>query len=184
MNLLSVVRTLVLMGLVQLSVLTAAYAEPDDLARYELSFCGYRVGMSYDEAEAVRPIQRVDFETTNEPGQPLLVGYVDNLQVEEFDLRFKLHFNNERLFKVIARLPLAQFEALQQSLLIAYGKPEDRSRTFEAYDGSIRRNTAYCWDFPGAQIFLLQASINTEFATASLLARPDAGRSADAPATD
>jgi len=179
----SVVRILMLAGTLPWLLLGVACAEPGDLARYDLSFCGYRVGMSYDEAAEIRPIQRVDLEASFKSDRPILIGYVDNLLIEEIDLRFKLHFNQERLFKVIARLPPTQFEELQRIFVAAYGMPEDRSRNFEAYDGSTRSTTAYRWDFPGAQIFLLQASTNTEFATAGLMARPDK-KSAEPPAAN
>jgi len=146
-------------------------AEPWEVARYDLTLCGYRLGMSYDEAAAVRPIQRVAMTRLQPDGPEILQGFVDNTQVDDLELRFQLSFAEGRLYKVVARISPLQFDTLHQHFLAAYGKAADLSRELQGFDGSTRRQTTFRWDFPGARIFLLQSSANAEYATASLLGR-------------
>ena len=116
------------------------------------------------------PIQRVATVRHSPENQPLLEAYIDNFQVEDFNLKIKMEFSEERLTKVIARFSPVQFENLYRVCVLAYGKPEDHSKTIDAADGSTLIHTTYIWDFPGAKIVLLRSSINTDFATFSLLA--------------
>jgi hypothetical protein len=51
------------------------------------------------------------------------------------------------------------------------GTGEDKSRVFRNYNGENIHQTIYHWAFPNAEMYLIEVSSNTEFATISLASK-------------
>ena len=134
----------------------------DQLACYELDLFGYRIGMSYEEAVNIRKFQRISYSDKD------AVGVVDGLKVDETDFSVKVHFKNDRIFKVVGRFDPGKVEEVTDNIKNTLGQNQDNSKiTISGTNVSILRH--FCWFKPKARVDVVQLSANTHFATLSML---------------
>lgn len=136
-----------------------------DLAAFDLSLFGYRIGMSFDQASEVRPFTRVE-DGPRFGGDTC--GYIDHLWVEDIQFRLQVCFLENQVQKVIGRFSPALVEDLVARLKPVFGKGANESMLFQVPDGSQVSNRIQKWLFPGMQVVLVGTSRNTEFATLCL----------------
>jgi hypothetical protein len=150
------------------------HTKPEEVADYRLSLLGYSLGMSYDEAVAVRTVSSLE-DDQDVPGVlQTCRALVDGIQVGNVEVQAQLSFINDKLVKVVARFSPTRLEEMSRRFQAAFGAGEDRTRNATGSGGLTTRRTAFAWIFPDAQIHLIDADSDGEFATVSLMARNDA----------
>ncbi|PNU21416.1 hypothetical protein C2E25_02345 [Geothermobacter hydrogeniphilus] len=153
-------------------MLLPEHAPAEELAQFNLSLFGYRIGMSFDEASAVRPFARIE----DRPGQKgEYCGIIDDLWIDDVEIRLQVWFVDDRIYKVVGKFSPALVEDLVSRLRSVLGKGDDESILLQPPDGGQISNRVQKWRFPGMWVVLIGSSVNTRFATLSLVARPDAG---------
>jgi len=161
---------LLIAGLVLM--LLPEYAPAEDLAQFNLSLFGYRIGMSFDETSAVRPFVRIE-DHPRRAGE--FCGIIDHLWIDDVEIRLKVWFVDDRIYKVVGRFSPALMEDLVTRLRPVLGKGDDESMLLQPPDGGQISNRVQKWRFPGMWVVLVGSSVNTRFATLSLVARPVSG---------
>lgn len=152
------------------SVACSAEGEDEDVAaigHYELSLFGYHIGMSYDEATAIRPFHRIEYSPAGSASSDP-VGVIENLHLAGIDLTLLVYFLEDRVHKVLGRFPPQELERMLALFRAAFGPGEDRSRILERIDGSQAALDSYLWQFPGVSLNLVRAVGNNRYATASM----------------
>lgn len=149
-------------------------AETEDLINFDLSFAGYRLGMTYDDVLLIRPVDFIQDTGSDQFDSADL--YFDatakNIYVHDIEMDLWLRFKNERLFKVIARFTPDKTDELIGIFNQALGPGEDRSRSLPVHEGGEMRQTIYYWDYPGAKLHLVKVSSNHDYATVGLTIKP------------
>jgi len=158
-----------LLGGMLLLCLASVPARGDELASFELSLFGYRIGMSYDQAASVRPFVRV-IDRGGETEE--FCGLIDHLWVDGVDVRVQTCFFQDRIHKVVGKFSPSLVEDLVARLQPLLGKGENRSMLLQTPDGGQVSNRIQKWRYPGMLVVLVGSSRNTEFATLSMVARP------------
>ncbi|ORJ59866.1 hypothetical protein [Geothermobacter hydrogeniphilus] len=153
-------------------MLLPKYAPAEELAQFNLALFGYRIGMSFDEASAVRPFARIE-DNPQRPGE--FCGIIDHLWVDDIEVGLQVCFVDDRIYKVVGKFSPALVEDLVSRLRPVLGKGADESVLLQPPNGGQISNRVQKWRFPGMWVVLIGSSVNTRFATLSLVARPDAG---------
>jgi hypothetical protein len=158
-----------------LLVLTIAtgYAEEPPLAVYDLKIFGYQLGMSYDQAVAVRAFHYTSYH----PAENQMIGIINSAYIEDVEFQTAVHFQDGIAFKIIGRFDPKCQEPVLASLKKAFGEGEENTRRFTSITGTEIKQTICKWSYPGANIVMIGLSNNTEFATLSMvsstLSEPD-----------
>lgn len=147
-----------------------AYTAKDDLVFSDLSLAGYRIGMTYDEATAVRPFHYVGEDSIYE-GKPYYRAKVEHTYVDDVEMDLIVDFVDEKIQKVIGRFHPAALEDMIKRLHVGLGQGENRSRILLDKNGNDYRQVIYWWDFPDAKMHLVGLSSQREFVAVSLVAK-------------
>ena len=151
-----------------------ASAGIDKLIHFDLSLAGYSLGMTYNDAAAIRPLFLMQ---SSEPALPdMHEDYfdvvVENVYVDGIEMNLWMRFKNERLYKIIARFNPEMTDSLAGTFNRALGQGEDKSKSYQDRDGSIIQQTVYFWDYPTAKLYLVKNTDNMDYATVGLTAKP------------
>lgn len=146
----------------------ACEAGPTGLVSHDLSLAGYRLGMSYEEVAEVRHFSYQPSGIKSTGTLPTFYALVERTYIDGATMSLRVSFKNDKAHKIVARVSPDFFGNVLRSIQNTIGAGEDRSRVFKKYDGEDLRQTIYHWDFPDAEIYLIEVSSNTEFATISL----------------
>ncbi len=144
--------------------ITPVYAEETSLATYDLKIFDYKLGMTYDEAISVRA-----FQYTLYPGVNRAIGIINSVYMDDVEFNINVYFRDNNLFKIICRFNPQHLETVTQSLKKELGEGEDNSKAVHSITESLIIQTLCQWDFPGAKIYLVGMSNNSEFATLSMM---------------
>lgn len=148
-----------------------AHTQPEEVADFQLSLFGYRLGMSYEEAASVRPFHRVEnVSATNGKGS-VFRGQVDSLLVDGVEVQLTVDFRKDRIAKVVGHFPPAMLEDMSTRFRETFGEARDESKTLTGAEGEVIKLTNLEWNFPGADLNLVGNTANSRYATASLLTR-------------
>ena len=147
------------------------HAYDEDLLFYDLSFAGYRIGMTYEQAASVRP-----FDYLEDRGNPNIryryyVAVIDGLYLADEEMALEVYFQNDRLQKVLARFRPSSMDNMFEFFKKTIGPCENNSRKIKHPSGEDVQQYIYKWSFPSAKMLLVGYSSNNEFATASLVAK-------------
>ncbi len=155
-----------LLSLCLLSLLSIApvCAEETPLAVYDLKIFDYKIGMTYDEA-----ISANAFHYSVYPDENRVIGIINNDYFEDVEFNVAVYFLNDGLYKIICRFDPQHLEKVTQSLKKVLGAGKDNSKTFHAANGTEITQNLYRWSFPGAKIYLIGLSNNSDFATLSMI---------------
>jgi len=134
----------------------------DQLACYELDLFGYRIGMSYEDAVNIRNFQHISHSEEE------AVGVVDGLKIDETDFSVKVHFKNDRVFKIVSRFDPGKVETVADSIKNALGQNQDNSKVRVA-GTNVSILTHFCWINPKTRVDVVRVSDNNHFATLSML---------------
>lgn len=150
-----------------------ARAEAEAVVNFDLTLAGYRIGMSVDEAAAIRPFHYQQPFTTSLATEhnTHFDAFVDHVYLEDIALKLWIHFKNDRIQKVVARFAPDRLADVTRIFHQALGPGEDKSRVHVSDAGKESRQTIYLWDFPAAKMHLIALSDNDSHATAGLVAK-------------
>lgn len=135
----------------------------DQLACQDLDLFGYRIGMSYEDAVNVRTFRAVSHSEQE------AVGVVDGLRIDETAFAVKVHFKNDRVFKIVSRFNPEKLEQVASNIKSALGKNGDQSKTLTVSGTNVNILTHFHWAYPKTRIDLVSLSKNPQFATLSML---------------
>lgn len=161
-----------------------SHADRNDFVFFDLSLAGYCIGMTYDEATAVRPFHYTEDVVLPSEEAPYFIGVVENLSIDAVDVNLAVYFKEGRIQKIITRFHPAGLEQMIQSFKQTLGRGKDKSRTLVGKNGAEIKQSVYYWSFPSAEMHLIGLSSNTEFATASLVAKKTAQPETEAEAAE
>lgn len=154
---------------VVLLLVPAGVAAAESFARFDLSLAGYHLGMTYDEATAVRPFHYLKDSSDLYGSGQHLSGYVDGLSIDDVSMNIEVTFSDERVTKVLARFQTSQLEEMIARFQSTFGETKNDSRTISMPNGEERHQTIYRWRFPAAEVLLVGVASNADYATACLL---------------
>ena len=146
-------------------------ATPTGLVSLDLSLAGYQLGMSHEEVADVRPFSYEQSVTKSTGDTPTVYALVDHAYVDGATMSLQVSFRNEKAHKIVSRISPDFFENVLRNIQDTMGTGEDKSRVFRNYNGEDIHQTIYHWDFPNAEMYLIEVSSNTEFATISLASK-------------
>jgi len=149
------------------------YAVEDDLVFFDLSLAGYSIGMTYDEATAVRPFHYVGDIQSPRMGEPYYTATVDHIYVDEVEMALSLDFTDEKVQKIICKFHPSAVEEMVRRFHIVLGPGENKSKVITNKRGSESRQAVYRWDFPNAKMILFGSSTNSKFALVSLVGKSE-----------
>jgi len=147
-----------------------SYADPEDFVFYDLSLAGYRLGMSFDDANALRPI----LETGYMKDGSFLKSHIRQVYIDDIPVDLDLKFKDENLFMVVARVGVESIDDVRRRLTDSLGEGEDHSKVITNFEGVQVHQKVSKWTFPHAQMLFVWTSSNKGFATLSLLLKNDA----------
>lgn len=143
-------------------------ASPEDLARYDLSLCGYELDMEYAEAAALRPFSRME-PHQDHPELPEIVScYTDRAYLDDIEFRVRVDFIEDKIYKITGRFPPHQFNHVRDLVIQRLGEGSDKSHTYSDKSGAHRHQYVYLWEFPSAKFVLIGSELNPDFYTLSL----------------
>lgn len=155
--------------------MTAGYASaaPEGLLDYNLSLAGYSLGMSYDEAAMIRPLQYLQ---NTDPQQEFadeiyFDAFAEHVFIDDIELNLWVRFKDKQIYKIIARFPPERLQEMRQRLYNTLGDGVNKTKVIISPDGNKVRQAVYYWDFPSAKLHLVRVSSNTEYATVGLVAK-------------
>lgn len=136
---------------------------------FELSLGGYALQMSYQEATAIRPFDRLEYREASPRHYATTVGHVHRVLIGDVAFSFNVEFRNDRIFKIIGRFPPEHYAPLKSSLTNQLG--EGRSRTLEVqhYTGMVYQAFDCLWTFPASRVSLSATEINRDYATLAII---------------
>jgi hypothetical protein len=149
-------------------------AETEDLIDYRLSLAGYHLGMTYDDATAIRSLLFIQDSAADSFAvvDDYIHASAEQVYVDGIEMNLWLRFKNERLHKIIARFMPDKTEELIRVFKQTLGPGDDQSRNFPDHEGDIIHQTVNFWEFPTAKLYLIRNSDNAEYATIGLTAKP------------
>lgn len=164
-------KKVLLAGLLLALSITAGYAHETPLAVYDLKLFDYQLGMTYDEASSTRAFHYLATPTENRA-----IGIINSAYIEDVEINLSVYFLDGRVFKIIGKFNPKELEKVAQSLEKALGAGEENTKTINKPDGALVTQRLYQWSFPGAKIYLIGLSNNTEYATLSMMDSASAAR--------
>ena len=150
-----------------------AYAAKEDFVFFDLSLAGYRIGMTYDEAAAVRPFHYVGDLRTPRMGEPYYTAGIDHIYVDEVEMNLSVDFFDDKVQKIIGKFHPSEIDDMIRRFHIALGQSENKSRIITDKNGIEYRQAVYRWGFPNAKMYLVGISSNSEFAVVGLVAKEE-----------
>ncbi|MBE0500757.1 MAG: hypothetical protein IBX47_04875 [Desulfuromonadales bacterium] len=151
---------------------SGANAASENMVDFNLSLAGYHIGMTYDEAAAVRPFHYLQNSTS--PGSSAFKAFVEDLTLNDIEMNLRIDFDAGEITRIVARFPPDKMPEMLQFMQSAQGIGENRSKELSRYDDEEIHQTIYLWDYPQAKMHLISISSVTEFATASLITKKSA----------
>ena len=148
-----------------------AYAAEEEIVFFDLSLAGYSIGMTYDEATAVRPFHYVGDIQSPRTGEPYYKATVDHIYVDEVEMALSLTFIDEKVQKIICKFHPSAVEEMVRRFYIALGPGENKSKVITNKRGIEIRQAVYRWDFPDAKMYLFGSSTNSKFALVGLVGK-------------
>ena len=152
----------------------SAGAAPEEVVSYDLSLAGYRIGMSYDDAVAIRPLLYTQNPQTGSDRSATFNASTDPVYIDNIELDVRITFRNDAIYKVIARFSPSEVEDVARRFQKVLGRAEDRSKTLKNVHGKEMRQKVYSWTFPNANMFLIATSSELRYATLALTAKRSA----------
>jgi len=146
-------------------------AASDEIVSYDLSLAGYRIGMSFDEAAAIRTLFYSQIPETASGRDVIVVASTDPVYIDAVELDVQVTFKNDAISKVFARFSPLEMEKMTQLFLQVLGRVEDKSRTIKTFQDEEVRQIIYSWEFPDAKMFLVATSSQGRYATIALTAK-------------
>jgi len=146
-------------------------AASDEIVSYDLSLAGYSIGMSYDEAAAVRPLFYSQSPEASSGHNSIVIASTDPVYMDDVELDVLITFINDAISKVIAKVSPSDMEDVTQLFQQELGRAEDKSRTVKNFQGEEVRQKIYSWTFPDANMFLIETSSQGRYATLALTAK-------------
>jgi len=143
---------------------TLACSEPEDFVAYDLSLAGYHLGMSVEEADALRPIQYSGHIGDNQ----ILYARIEQVFIDDLQVDLGLKFRDRRLYMIIVKFWDESIEEVKNRLLTSFGEGEDQSKTFTNFEGVQIDQTVTRWTFPHANMSFVWTSSNKNVASLSL----------------
>jgi hypothetical protein len=148
------------------------YSAEKDLVFFNLSLAGYCIGMTYEDASAIRPFHSVvDVSPPNV--EPSYHAKIDHLYVDDVEMDLTINFVAEKVQKVLGKIHPSSLESMLRRFNIALGPGENESRVIINENGTENRQAVYRWDFPNANMFLVGLSSNSNYAIVSLVAKKE-----------
>lgn len=145
-----------------------AWAETDDLIYFDLALAGYRLGMSYEEAVEVRQFNYIEDVLDVITEKPYSIGVVKRARIHDVDMDVSVHFHGDKAQKIVLHFSPADIEKVLKGFKTYLGPGENRSKPIKTSSGDSQQ-AIYRWDFPMAEMYLVQLSSNVEYATVSLI---------------
>jgi hypothetical protein len=124
--------------------------------------------MSYDDVAKVRPFRYEQSSIKNSENTSTFYAFVDRAYVDGAAMSLQVSFKNDKAHKIVAKVSPGLFENVKSNIQQAIGTGEDKSRVFRNYNDEEIHQTIYRWDFPNAEIHLIEVSTNPEYLTISL----------------
>lgn len=143
---------------------TQSIADPRDFVFYDLSLAGYRLGMSFEDADALRPFQYSGYFDNDST----LYARIEQVFLDDVPIDLDLRFNNRKLYMINVRIKSDSVEGINSRLRDSFGEGEDRSKTLTNFNGLEVNQRVKKWMFPHAELFSIWTSNNKDFATISL----------------
>jgi hypothetical protein len=150
---------------------TMAQANEEDLVFFDLSFAGYHIGMTYDEATAVRPFDAVNDLFSPDLGEPFYSANIDKVYVDDIEMALQVDFVDDKIQKIVGRFHPSALEDMIRRFHNALGPGENKSRVINNKNGGEYHQVIFKWDFPTAKMHLIGLSSNSEFAVVGLVAK-------------
>lgn len=154
-----------------------AYADEEDLVLFDLSFAGYSLGMTYDEAAAVRPFHYVEDARLPPMVEPYYLAGAEHIYVDDVEMNLIVSFIDGKAQKVVGQFHPSALKDVTRRFQIALGPGENKSRVIIKKDGGENRQVIYRWDFPTAKLLLVGLSSNSDFAIVSLVSKGEKKKS-------
>ncbi len=154
-----------------------AQAEPEDLIHYDLSLAGYRLGMTFDDAAAVRPFQLLQ-DKEDSANTLIIIAFIEHVYIDTIETNLWVQFRDGKAAKIIVQFAPDGIEEMLQHLQAALGPGRNKSRIVTNSNGAEIKQTICQWIFPYAKLHLVGISSNTEYATISLVKKKKDHRTA------
>lgn len=152
---------------------TTAQAAPEEIVSYQLSLAGYRLGMTYDEAVAVRPFLYMQNSEAllSRPEASIFEAFAENVYVDEIEMTVRISFVDDKISRIVARFSPEAMPEMLQRFQTALGPGKNKSKTFNRYDDEEIQHSVHLWDYPNAKMHMINISSVTKFATVSLITK-------------
>ena len=147
------------------------YADDDEFLFCDLSLAGYRIGMTYEQAASVRPFDYVEDIEDHRRDYRYYVAVSNGVYLAGEELELWVYFKNDQLQKVLVKFNPVAIDDMVEFFKKTMGPCENKSRVVNRPTGEEVQQYIYKWDFPFAKMHLVGLSSETEFATASLVAK-------------
>jgi len=144
-------------------------AQAKGLSKFDLSLGEYKLGMSYDDATAIRHFFRLEHYRSHLTQKIITIGYIDSFYIEDIEYRFRIEFVDEKVVKILCRFSPAHIESVMDSLIDELGQGQDKTKIISNISGGEKLIYNTQWNFPNAKINLIGFDMNTDFATVSLV---------------
>lgn len=146
----------------------SGHAEQEEIVAFNLSLAGYRLGMSYDEASAVRPFHHVSDLTLRTGSNPFYEAVIDQVYVDDVEMQITLSFVDDKVQKVVCKFHPLETDRMLTLFLNTLGRSENKSRLVSLVSGIDSHQTVHKWNYPTALVILFGAS-NSNFSLVSLV---------------
>lgn len=158
----------------------AVRAEENPLIHFDLTLAGYRLGMTMDDASAIRPLQFRQAALTNlaTAEEASFEAFVDHVYIGSIAFNLWLRFKGDRIQKVVGRFAPEHLMELARTLSLILGPGDDKTRVIVNHAGKETRQTIYLWEYPTARVHLVGIAGNDRYATIGLVAREVVGTEA------
>jgi hypothetical protein len=167
-------KTVLLLAIITFLLLAGkAYSAKEDLVFFDLSLAGYRIGMTYDEATAVRPFHSMSDVESPYVGKTYSEARAEHIYVDDIEMDLWVYFIDDKIQKINGRFHPSAIEDMIGRLHIALGPGENKSREVIYKHGGKNRQVIYRWDFPTSKLFLIGLSSNSEYSTVSIVAKEE-----------
>ena len=167
-------KTILLLAITTFLLLAGkAYSAKEDLVFFDLSLAGYRIGMTYDEATAIRPFHSVSNVESPYVGKTYSEARAEHIYVDDIEMDLWVYFIDDKIQKINGRFDPSAMEDMIRRLKIALGSGENKSKVITYMHGGKNRQAIYRWDFPNSKMLLIGVSSNSEYSTVSIIAKKE-----------
>jgi len=117
------------------------------------SFLGYRLGMSFREAERVRPFDKIHSPPSSAGRQDRVVATVHSLGRDGVPLQYSVAFKDDRLVSIVATFDNADLASVKWQLEKVFGPASEKTRTKQVAETHLAQ-TSLTWETGGEQLQL------------------------------